>query len=99
MIAAAALILASTTIHAQDWWTEAQVTMPQLVAQGYMVVGFDVAPVPNRIYSDVTAFRYMLQRVGADGVIDVATCNEKTGTGGMLLQAKCHILNKPAATP
>ncbi len=99
MIAAAVLIAASTTAHAQDWWTEAPVTMPQLVAQGYMVVGFDVAPVPNRIYSDVVAFRYVLQKVGADGAIEVAMCNEKTGTGGMLLQAKCHLLNKPAATP
>ncbi len=95
VILAAGLMLATGPADAQDWWTQSPVTMPQLVAQGYMIVGFDVAPVPNRIYSDVVAFRYVLQKVGADGVIEVAMCNEKTGTGGTLLHTGCHLLNKP----
>lgn len=88
-------MLAGMPARAADWFVETSETMPGLVAAGYQVVGFDVSSEANRIYSDVVAFRYMLQRVTPENGVEVAACTEKTGTGGMMIRQTCYRLARP----
>ncbi len=76
----------------RNWWRPTSSQLPELVAQGYQVVGYSALPEASRIM-DIRSFRYVLQKEAS-----VAYCVEKVPT--MAVEAAmtaCYLLVAPKA--